>query len=151
MTQGSAADAAAAGTPRPPNDQPAGTTGAGSEQPPEGVHAAAGATAATLPVPTGATRQMVQTGEQVFHGRLGSATCTGCHGSDGTGTPLGPDLTAKQYLWGDGSYESIAKLIKNGVPRPKQYREPMPPMGGAQLSPEQVQAVAAYVWGLGHH
>jgi mono/diheme cytochrome c family protein len=82
---------------------------------------------------------------------LGSATCTGCHGSDGTGTPLGPDLTAKPYLWGDGSYDSIAKHIRNGVPRPKQYREPMPPMGGAQLSPEQVQAVAAYVWGLGHH
>jgi mono/diheme cytochrome c family protein len=26
----------------------------------------------------------------------------------------------------------------------------MPPMGGAQLSPEQVSAVAAYVWALGH-
>lgn len=46
---------------------------------------------------------MVQTGEQVLRGRLGSATCTGSHGSDGTGTPLGPDLTAKPYLWGDGS------------------------------------------------
>jgi mono/diheme cytochrome c family protein len=26
----------------------------------------------------------------------------------------------------------------------------MPPLGGAQLSPEQVKALAAYVWGLGH-
>ena len=76
------------------------------------MYPAAGATAVALPVTSGATRQMVQTGEQVFRGRLGSATCTGCHGSDGTGTPLGPDLTAKQYLWGDGSYESIARLIK---------------------------------------
>jgi mono/diheme cytochrome c family protein len=26
----------------------------------------------------------------------------------------------------------------------------MPPMGGAQLTPEQVSAVAAYVWSLSH-
>jgi mono/diheme cytochrome c family protein len=26
----------------------------------------------------------------------------------------------------------------------------MPPKGGAQLTPEQVSAVAAYVWGLSH-
>ena len=37
------------------------------------------------------------------------------------------------------------------MPQPKQYREPMPPLGGAQLSPEQVRAFAACVWGLGHH
>jgi mono/diheme cytochrome c family protein len=28
---------------------------------------------------------------------------------------------------------------------------PMPPMGGAQLTPDQVSAVAAYIWGLSHH
>jgi glucose/arabinose dehydrogenase len=32
----------------------------------------------------------------------------------------------------------------------KQYRSPMPPMGGAQLTPEQTSAVAAYVWALSH-
>jgi mono/diheme cytochrome c family protein len=26
----------------------------------------------------------------------------------------------------------------------------MPPMGGAQLSPADVNAVAAYVWAIGH-
>jgi hypothetical protein len=26
----------------------------------------------------------------------------------------------------------------------------MPPMGGAQLSPEQSSSVAAYVWAVGH-
>jgi hypothetical protein len=30
--------------------------------------------------------------------------------------------------------------------QPKQYRAPMPPLGGAQLLPEQVKALAAYVW-----
>jgi hypothetical protein len=27
----------------------------------------------------------------------------------------------------------------------------MPPNGGADLSPQQLSAVAAYVWTLGHH
>jgi len=36
------------------------------------------------------------------------------------------------------------------VSQPKQYRSPMPPKGGAQLTTEQVQAVAAYIWSLGH-
>jgi mono/diheme cytochrome c family protein len=27
----------------------------------------------------------------------------------------------------------------------------MPPKGGAQLTDDQVSAVAAYVWGLSHH
>jgi mono/diheme cytochrome c family protein len=44
----------------------------------------------------------------------------------------------------------IAMTIRNGVMQPKKYRSPMPPMGGAQLTPEQVSAVAAYVWGLAH-
>jgi mono/diheme cytochrome c family protein len=40
--------------------------------------------------------------------------------------------------------------IDNGVPNPKEYRSPMPPKGGAQLSSADVSAVAAYVWALGH-
>jgi mono/diheme cytochrome c family protein len=35
------------------------------------------------------------------------------------------------------------------VLEPRQYREPMPPMGGAQLTDAQVVAVATYVWALG--
>jgi mono/diheme cytochrome c family protein len=63
---------------------------------------------------------------------------------------VGPDLTGKRWLWGDGSYKGIAATITRGVPAPKNYRSPMPAMGGAQLSPEQVSALAAYVWGLSH-
>lgn len=36
------------------------------------------------------------------------------------------------------------------VQNPKDYRSPMPPMGGAELSGADLQAVAAYVWALGH-
>ena len=37
-----------------------------------------------------------------------------------------------------------------GVMHPKEYRSPMPPMGGAQLTPDQLSALAAYVWALSH-
>jgi mono/diheme cytochrome c family protein len=36
------------------------------------------------------------------------------------------------------------------VAQPKKYRSPMPAMGGAQLTPQQVKEVAAYVWSNNH-
>jgi len=55
-----------------------------------------------------------------------------------------------QGIWGDGSLAAIAHTITVGVPQPKKYGAPMPPMGGAQLSSFELSAVAAYVWALGH-
>ena len=66
------------------------------------------------------------------------------------GLPLGPNLAGKKWLWSDGSYAGILKAITGGVPQPKEYRSPMPPMGGAQLTPDQLSALAAYVWAIGH-
>jgi glucose/arabinose dehydrogenase/mono/diheme cytochrome c family protein len=130
----------------------AGRVSADNAKPPEGTHPDAGAVAdtANLPVPVGATKERVALGDRIFHGQVGGATCTGCHGVNAKGTPLGPDLTDTQWLWSDGSYPAIAKTITTGVPQPKQYRSPMPPMGGAPLSSDQVSAVAAYIWGLSH-
>jgi glucose/arabinose dehydrogenase/cytochrome c5 len=109
--------------------------------------AAAGAGGgAALPVPPGATAEQVAAGDKLFHGQ----TCTGCHGADAKGSPVGPDLTTGKYLWGDGSLASIRKAIQDGVAMPKQYRQPMPAMGGAQLSPDQLRDVSAYVWAVGH-
>lgn len=133
----------------PPPDAPAGAIGASSEKPPEGVHPGAGA-AANLPVPAGSSRAAVALGERVFHGGVGGATCIGCHGSDARGTPLGPNLTGPNWLWSDGSVAGLEKTIREGVDLPRQYRSPMPPMGGASLTPEQLSAVAAYVWALSH-
>ena len=118
-------------------------------RPPEGTHSDAGA-AAALPIPPGATHAMVELGDRIYHGQVGGAACMGCHGDRGQGSPLGPELTGKKWLWSDGSWEGIAKIITDGVSQPKQYRSPMPPMGGAQLTPEQVKAVAAYVWAISH-
>jgi mono/diheme cytochrome c family protein len=120
-------------------------------EPPEGVHPDAGAAATgALPAPPGATAAQVTLGERVFHGQVGGAPCEGCHGSNGKGTPLGPDLTSGRWLWGDGSLAAITRTITDGVANPKEYRSVMPPMGGAQLSSSEVAAVAAYVWAISH-
>ena len=103
---------------------------------------------APLPVPAGATPAMVALGERLYHGEVGGAGCVGCHGADGRGTALGPNLTDNEWLWSDGSVAGIASTITQGVMQPKQFRAPMPALGGAQLSTDQVSALAAYVWGL---
>ena len=103
---------------------------------------------ATLPLPEGSTRERLLLGDRIYHGQEGGATCIGCHGAAGTGTPLGPDLTANRWFWSDGSNAGIAATIRVGVMHPRNYRAPMPPMGGAQLTAEQVTAVADYVWAL---
>jgi glucose/arabinose dehydrogenase len=119
--------------------------------PPEGIHPDAGAQAAgPPPVPPGATAAQVELGRRIYHGQVASAPCEGCHGANGAGSPQGPDLTGGKWLWGDGSLAAIKKTIADGVPQPKKYGAPMPPMGGAQLSPAELSAVAAYVWALGH-
>jgi glucose/arabinose dehydrogenase/cytochrome c5 len=140
--------AATAYTSCPPTDAPAGSATATSARPPEGEHANAGASAALLPIPAGSSRQMVELGDDVFHGRAGGAGCTGCHGTDASGTPLGPPLLGHRFIWGDGSYQSIEGIVREGIAQPKQYRNPMPPRGGAQLTDEQVSAAAAYIWAL---
>jgi len=140
--KGGAADAGA-GTPCPSATAPAGDVVAAAAKPPEGTHPDAGA-----PLPDGVTTEMIALGDRVYHGQAGGAACAGCHGANGTGSPVGPDLSGKKWLWSDGSFDGILKSITEGVPNPKQYRSPMPPMGGAQLTPDQLKAVAAYVWSL---
>jgi glucose/arabinose dehydrogenase/mono/diheme cytochrome c family protein len=138
-------------TPCPSLSAPAGPVVEATAKPPEGTHANAGAAATNkLPVPEGATPAMVALGDRIYHGEVGGAACAGCHGANATGSPLGPSLTAHKWLWSDGSYAGILRTIREGVPHPKQYRSPMPPMGGAQLTPDQLSALAAYVWALSH-
>jgi glucose/arabinose dehydrogenase/mono/diheme cytochrome c family protein len=118
--------------------------------PPEGIHPNAGKELVPLPVPPGATSGEITLGKKIFQGDIADATCAGCHGAEGIGTPVGPALSSGTWLWGDGSLASITETIKNGVPEPKQHPGAMPPMGGVKLSDENLKAVAAYVWSLGH-
>jgi glucose/arabinose dehydrogenase/mono/diheme cytochrome c family protein len=133
-------------TPCPSSTASPGPVMTSGAKPPEGTNPDAGAA-----VPSGATSEMVALGDRVYHGEVGGASCAGCHGSTGKGSPLGPDLTDSKWLWSDGSFEGIAKTIMEGVPQPKEYRNGMPAMGGAQLTDDQVKALAAYVWSLSHH
>ena len=101
--------------------------------------------AATLP--EGVTQQQVTQGQQLFTGQGG---CMACHGPDAKGTQLAPDLTDDEWLNISGrDMTEIVGVIKSGVAQPQEHPGPMPPMGGANLSEEQVQAVAAYVVSLG--
>jgi glucose/arabinose dehydrogenase/mono/diheme cytochrome c family protein len=130
---------------------PPAASAATQAEPPEGIHPGAGAEeAGALPTPPGATPAQVALGDRVYHGQEGGGTCEGCHGSNAKGTPLGPDLTSGRWLWGDGSLVAIKQTITDGIANPKEYRSVMPPMGGAQLSPSEVAAVAAYVWAISH-
>src|SRR6266481_2737208 len=106
--------------------------------------------AVALPSPPGATAAEVALGSRIYDGQVASAPCAGCHGTDAKGSPLGPDLTSGKWLWGDGSLAAITHTIADGVPKPKRYGAPMPPKGGADLSPPQMSALADYVWALGH-
>jgi glucose/arabinose dehydrogenase len=137
-------------TPCPSATAAAGDISVAGASPPEGTHPDAGAATANLPIAKGATKDMVALGDKIYHGQVGGATCTGCHGWAATGTALGPDLTGSTWSWSDGSYSGIAKTITDGVAQPKNYRSPMPPKGGAQLTDDQVSALAAYIWGLSH-
>ncbi|MGH7510424.1 MAG: c-type cytochrome [Gemmatimonadales bacterium] len=96
------------------------------------------------------TPELIAQGERIFHGQEGGAACSTCHGQNATGSQLAPDLTDDRWLNGDGSYEFIVNIVTQGVLNPKEHPAPMPPMGGASLSPEQVRAVAAYVYSLSH-
>lgn len=101
--------------------------------------------ASAVDLPAGVTQDMVAQGQQLYGGQ---AICYTCHGGDGQGTVLGPALNDQDWVHIDGSFESIVNIIRTGVPTPQQYPGTMPPMGGTQLSDEQMQAIAAYVYSI---
>ena len=105
---------------------------------------------AALSIPAGRTKEDVELGHRIFHGQVSDGTCGSCHGRDGTGTPGGPDLTTGNWIWADGSLDSITKVIVEGVATPKRHPVTMPPLGGAPLTDAEVNAVASYVWALSH-
>ena len=143
----SALAVAACGGESEPASESTGAPGAA----PSGAAPAGGAAAPMAAnLPAGVTQEMVTQGQQIFHG---NGICFTCHGQNGQGAPpLGPNLTDSEWLWitpGPDAYEQLVQQITTGTPQPKQHQAPMPPKGGAQLSEEQVRAVAAYVYSLG--
>ena len=98
----------------------------------------------------GGSAAQIAEGDKIFHGQEAGGTCTACHGQDAKGTAMAPDLTDNTWIHGDGSLSFIEHTVTTGVPQPKSHPAPMPPMGGASLNPDQVKAVAAYVYSLSH-
>jgi mono/diheme cytochrome c family protein len=99
-------------------------------------------------LPQGVTVQMVQQGQQIYSGQ---GLCYSCHGPTGEGTVLAPNQTDGDWLWitpGDDEYAQIVNIITTGVPEPKEFPAPMLPMGGAQLTDDQIRSVAAYIYSI---
>ena len=96
----------------------------------------------SLPVPPGATREQVLLGDRIFHGEAANGKCHNCHGWDAKGTGTGNDLTLGMWVWGDGSMRMIKAVIVNNM-------KIAPGMDG-DLTAEDVDAVVAYVWAIGH-
>lgn len=74
--------------------------------------------------------------------RLFSNNCAVCHGSDARGSKGFPNLTANDWLGGDGGLDYIQKTIVEG------RQGMMPVMAAAVGTPEDVKNVANYVLSL---
>lgn len=102
---------------------------------------------AAADLPEGVTQEMVAQGQAIF---TGAGLCATCHGPDGSGTALAPNLHDDEWLNISGrNYDEIVDNIMTGVAEPKEHPAPMPPRGGSQITDEQVRQVAAYVYSLG--
>lgn len=114
-----------------PAAAPAGGTGGG----------AAASAAVTV------TPELIAEGRTVY----GSSNCGVCHGATGTGGRSGPNLADDTWIWVNPAqpvHPQLVTIIRNGVPEPREAQVPMPPMGGRQLTEQQLNAVAAYVGSL---
>ena len=96
----------------------------------------------TLRAPPNGTWAQVLLGDRIFHGEHAGGKCSECHGWDAKGTGNGNDLTVGMWIWGDGSLASLKATILHNM-------EVAPGMDGS-LTGADVDAVAAYVWALGH-
>ncbi len=81
-------------------------------------------------------------GKQVF-----ANNCQPCHGAGGGGNPGYPALAAGAWIWG-GTLEAIQKTITYGIRSgdANERTSAMPNFGAGVLTPQQIQAVADYVW-----
>jgi mono/diheme cytochrome c family protein len=113
--------------------------------PEEPATAVAPADAPPAELPPGVTQPMFAAGETLYQGR---GNCFSCHGMNAEGGALGPDLRDGAWIHIDGSMPSLVEIIRVGVAQPQQYPAAMPAMGGAQLSADELEQLAAYLYAL---
>lgn len=96
-------------------------------------------------LPPGVTAALIERGRAVF---TGPGACFACHGMEARGA-LAPSLADTLWLHSDGSFDAIVAQVRKGVPASESKSGVvMPPLGGTQISEQDVRAVAAYVWSL---
>jgi mono/diheme cytochrome c family protein len=106
-----------------------------------------GARPAMAQAPAAVTPAAIALGDSLFHSK---GNCYACHGANAQGA-VGPNLTDAEWIHSDGSYDAIVKQITTGVTAEESKSKiPMPPKGGSQITDDEVKAVAAYVYSLGH-
>lgn len=131
---------------------PAGACGRGDAAQDGGSRAGAGGTVphSDSAPPPGAMPQGISAEVGAEGRRVYASTCIACHGEDGRGTQLGPSIADGEWRnVPGGSFEEIATLVRQGVPQPEEYEVAMPAYAG-YLTEEQIRAVAAYTYSLGH-
>lgn len=97
------------------------------------------AAAAVGVLPPGVSRDVGEQGRELY-----LRACVMCHGENGGGNALGPSLIDRQWLQGNGTFEEIIAVTRDGVAEPKEFPVPMPPRGDGSFTDEQIRAVAAY-------
>ncbi len=95
----------------------------------------------------GVTLDLIRRGDDIFHGKGG---CVTCHGAEANGMPnAGSNLTAGlAYIPTDPRV--IDSLVTAGIPEAvTRTTIAMPPRGAqSNLTPDEVRAVAAYIWAI---
>ena len=103
---------------------------------------------ATLPpLPKGMTLADIVSGDSIYHGK---GNCFACHGVEAEGVPAAGDALTVSLNWAQYDWDSIDSLIDHGIPQTL-TRSPiqMPPRGGkSNLTDEETERVAAYVWAI---
>ncbi|HLV26496.1 MAG TPA: c-type cytochrome [Gemmatimonadales bacterium] len=121
-----------------------------SETPEAGASSSEAAEDSSAPIVSAdtITPALIAEGKKVYEGASG-AICATCHGQNAKGVPgIGPDLTDGKWLHGDGSFEFLKRIVKEGVMQPKESPSVMPPYGGVPFDDQRLAAVAAYIHSL---
>jgi mono/diheme cytochrome c family protein len=95
----------------------------------------------------GLDARVIAQGDSIF----AAISCSRCHGAKGVGGGNGPSLVDGPWLHIAGTVEEIAQVITTGITvaqiKGEGRTRAMNPRGGpANLTDEQVRAVAAYVY-----
>lgn len=99
---------------------------------------AAGGTEPALPEESELSAALASADLGAAGGKIFDLRCASCHGAKGEGQ-IGPNLTDKHWLHGDGSMLEIAKIVADGVPD-----KGMPPWK-AMLKAGELATITAFV------